>query len=119
MNTTDLTVSWGTCSSNNSWCDLLHLNLNHEVFDNLNGVYIIWSGDQVIRIGSGIIKNRIAEHRENKLITVYSNLKVTWTELHKNQMQGVEKFLAERLNPIVGERFPDRNPISVNFPNWN
>jgi hypothetical protein len=31
-------------------------------------------------------------------------------------MEGVEKYLADELDPNVGERFPDRTPISVNLP---
>lgn len=31
-------------------------------------------------------------------------------------MEGVEKYLANTLNPVVGERFPERTPIEVNLP---
>jgi len=31
-------------------------------------------------------------------------------------MEGVEKYLADTLSPVVGERFPDRTPIKVNLP---
>lgn len=111
-----MTVYWGKCNPNDSWCSLKNLNLDHEVFNDLNGVYIIWSGNEVIRLGSGIIRNRLKEHRENPEITVYPNLFVTWAKVNGNQMEGVEKFLADRLNPKVGDRFPDRTPIEVNLP---
>jgi hypothetical protein len=115
----DLKLTWGTCGNDNHWCDFLRLNLDTDYFKNLKGVYVIWNDkDKTIRVGSGIIKDRIAAHREDKEITAYKDLKVTWAEVSANQMEGVEKFLADQLNPKVGERFPDRTPISVNLPDW-
>jgi len=108
-------VSWNKCVGD-IWCDIINLNLDHKHFDNLKGVYIIWSGENVIRLGSGIIKNRLKEHRENNNINKYPNLKVTWAQINANQMEGVEAYLAEKLNPVVGERFPDCPHIVVNFP---
>ena len=110
-------VDWIKCQNDN-WCDFLTVNLSHEHFNDLHGVYIIWSGETVVRIGSGEIKDRIADHRNNQEITDYPNLKVTWAKVKANQMQGVEKYLADTLNPEIGERFPDRTPIDVNFP-WS
>ncbi len=82
----------------------------------MKGVYIIWSNDTVVRLGSGIIKDRIRDHRTNTQITKYPDLKVTWAKVNANQMEGVEKYLAETLNPKIGDRFPDRTPIKVNLP---
>jgi hypothetical protein len=112
----DLTVSWGTCGDNNHWCDFIKLDLSSDYFKDLKGVYIIWNADGVVRVGSGIIKDRIAAHREDKEITAYKDLVVTWAQVNANQMEGVEKFLADQYNPKIGERFPDRTPIKVNLP---
>lgn len=111
-----LTVNWGTCGDDSHWCSFLNLNLDTDYFKKLKGVYLIWSGDTAVRVGSGIIKDRILAHREDKEITAYKNLKVTWAEVNANQMEGVEKYLADQYNPKVGERFPDRTPITVNLP---
>ncbi|MDE5422424.1 hypothetical protein L3073_09420 [Ancylomarina sp. DW003] len=108
-------VDWIKCQNDN-WCDFLTVNLSNEHFDNLHGVYIIWSGKTVVRLGSGEIKDRIADHRDNTEITAYTNLKVTWARVNANQMQGVEKYLADTYKPAVGERFPNRTPIEVNSP---
>ncbi|HIH2750278.1 hypothetical protein L3V59_36275 [Burkholderia aenigmatica] len=110
-------LNWVKCQSGN-WCGFLTVGLDHEHFNDLKGVYIIWSGDKVVRLGSGIIKNRLAEHRENKEITKYPDLRVTWAQVNANQMKGVEKFLADKLDPLVGERFPDRTQIPVNLPQF-
>lgn len=111
-----INVTWGKCIPNNVWCNLINLNLDHEVFNNLTGVYIIWSGDRTIRVGSGIIQDRLKEHRENPEILAYGNLKVTWARVNENQMESVEKYLADTLNPLVGDRFPNKTPLEVNLP---
>lgn len=114
-----LTVNWQSCGDDAHWCNFHNLNLNSDHFNDLRGVYIIWSNvDGVIRIGSGIIKDRIADHRDDEEINGYGSLNVTWARVNANQMQGVEKYLADELNPEVGERFPNRTPIPVNLPQW-
>lgn len=110
-------LDWIKCQ-NEEWCDFSNVNLAHEHFNDLNGVYIIWSNETFVRLGSGEIKDRIADHRDNNEITEYPSLKVTWAKVNSNQMEGVEKYLANTLNPVVGERFPDRTPIEVNLP-WD
>lgn len=99
-----MNLDWIKCQ-NEEWCDFLNIKLSHEHFNDLNGVYIIWSNEVVVRLGSGEIKDRIADHRDNEEITEYPNLKVTWAKVNANQMEGVEKYLANTLNPVVGERF--------------
>ena len=113
----DLNVTWGKCGDDNHWCNFHNLDLNGNTFNNLQGVYIIWSsGGNVVRVGSGVIKDRIADHRNDAQITAHQNLLVTWAGVNANQMQGVEKYLADTYNPVVGERFPNRVAISVNHP---
>ena len=115
-NANGLSLNWGKCGDDGHWCDFHHLNLTADMFKDLKGVYIIWSGEHTVRLGSGIIKDRITEHRKNPEITSYPNLKVTWAEVNANQMEGVEKYLADTLRPAIGDAFPDRTPIPVNLP---
>lgn len=83
----------------------------------MEGVYVIWQAQgPVIRLGQGIIKNRIADHRNSRLITRYENLYVTWAPLITQYRDGVERYLAETLKPKVGDAFPDSYPIEVNLP---
>ncbi|ARN73782.1 hypothetical protein [Oceanicoccus sagamiensis] len=109
-------LQWGICGDDKHWCDFHHLNLDSDTFKDNKGVYIIWSGETVVRLGSGIIKDRISEHRGNSEINTYNNLKVTWATVKANQMEGVERYLADVLDPAVGDRFPDATPIEVNLP---
>lgn len=113
-----MNLTWIKCS-NNSWCPFLILDLRAEYFNtSRKGVYIIWqpSTGRVIRVGQGVIKDRIAEHRENNKITQYSNLSVTWAEVSSVYMDGVENYLATQLKPLIGDRFPEVSPIQVNIP---
>ena len=103
-------------ASNFLMCRLNDLDLSSEIFAGLKGVYIIWSGQETIRLGSGLISDRLKAHRDDPKINKYPNLLVTWAKVNGTQMEGVEKFLSDKLSPIVGERFPDRTPIPVNLP---
>jgi len=115
-----LNVNWGHCT-NNSWCNFLGLNLADSYFDGLEGVYIIWHGGnnaKTVRVGQGIIRDRITVHRGEAEILEYKNLGlfVTWAVVSKEKRDGIERFLAEELKPLVGEAYPDAEPIKVNLP---
>lgn len=108
---------------NNNWCSLPWLNLNHEHFNDMEGVYIIWHwGDNpaVVRVWQWIIKDRLSEHRKNPEIMMYDTTHgwchVTWASVNVLYRDWIEKYLADTLNPLVWERFPDRTSIVVNLP---
>lgn len=88
------------------------------------GVYVIWyaspSGvNKVIRVGQGDIASRLREHRSNPEILRYSSygqLKVTWTLLNSQEdRNGVEAYLYDSYSPLIGERSPAAQPISVDL----
>ena len=115
-----MNVNWNKCQGD-TWCELNNVNLKHEHFDNMTGVYIIWHGGnnpQTVRVGQGFIKDRIESHRSDSEVQAYADLGlyVTWAYVQENYLDGVEVFLAQNLNPLVGERFPDAPPIPVNLP---
>lgn len=113
-----LSVTWGKCLEG-KWCNFLNLNLANEFFDNLEGVYIIWQRNgTVIRVGQGIIRDRLTAHRNDEKILAYKKdgLFVTWAEVPTRQRDGVERYLAEHFKPLIGEKFPDVDPIEVNLP---
>lgn len=86
---------------------------------NTEGVYIIWSQgspSRVIYVGQGDIARRIKCHRERPEITQYKNLLVTWAEVSARDMNGVERYLADRWKPLVGDAYPVAVPIAVNSP---
>lgn len=117
-----MNLIWNKCVKG-IWCNFLSVNLDNAHFNNLEGVYIIWQGGgPIIRIGQGIIRDRLFAHREDKEITAYSNLFVTWTAISSQPSRdGVERYLANRLKPRVGNMFPSVNPIMINlpWPSWS
>ncbi len=91
------------------------------------GVYIIWYKPPnpnlavIVRLGQGDIAARIADHQRDEEITAYSSkgmLRVIYAPLPNNAMDGAESYLADKLNPLVGERFPDVYPTEINLP-WD
>ena len=113
-----LSVGWRNCGDDGHWCDLEKLDLVMKT----TGVYIIWhegNPSKVVRIGQGKIAERLAAHRNDPEITAYSKfgpLLVTWAAVSAAQRDGVERYLADRLNPLVGDEIPYVEPIAVNNP---
>ena len=111
-----MNLDWKKCQGD-IWGPLLTVDLNHTHFNGMEGVYIIWQkGGRVIRIGQGFIRDRLTEHRNNRAITAYNDLFVTWAPVVAQYRDGIERYLAETLKPLVGEAFPDAPPIQVNLP---
>ena len=60
-----MNVNWIKCQKDN-WCPFLTLNLDHDHFTNLSGVYVIWHGGpnpSTVYVGKGYIAQRIRSHR--------------------------------------------------------
>lgn len=113
-------IKWMKCQGE-VWCPLSTVNLGHPYFENVTGVYIIWHGGTspaTVRVGQGTVRDRLTEHRADPQIQAFANLGlfVTWAVVPGSQLDGVERFLHARLNPKVGERSPDVEPIEVNLP---
>ena len=115
-------LNWVKCEDD-VWCHLDRVDL--ESFEDVRGVYVIWNPEMdshstnVVRVGQGHINGRLADHRNDSEITDHGkdDLRVTWAAV-KGQVnrRGIERYLADRLNPLVGSRFPDVTPIQVNLP---
>jgi len=86
------------------------------------GVYIIWHGGQtprVVRVGQGDVAGRLSAHSRDPVITKYAQfggLYTTWAAVPIAYRDGVERFLADRLNPLIGDRHPAVVPVPVNLP---
>jgi hypothetical protein len=110
-------LSWIKCGTAD-WCPFETVNLAGL---NAYGVYVIWhAGVQpwTVRVGQGSIAERLIAHRADALITAHRGhgLYVTWASVPAAHVNGVENYLANQLQPKVGERFPNVVPISVNLP---
>ena len=117
---TPMVLSWVKCVSS-VWCKLSAVNLDHEHFVDMAGVYVIWHGGDnpsVVYVGQGVIEDRLRSHRTDERIQEYANLDlyVTWARVEPANRDGVERYLRDKWKPKVGDRFPDANPIEVNSP---
>jgi hypothetical protein len=119
-----MVLKWGKCEGH-AWCSLLKVDLSCEYFDDLEGVYIIWYGDNpygsTVRVGQGFIKDRLTDHKEDPEILEYKPLYVTWARVKAgSDRDGIERYLGETLVPLTPKepRFPNVEPISVNLP-WD
>jgi hypothetical protein len=85
------------------------------------GVYVIWhdgNPGRTIYVGQGDLRPRLAEHRKDPAITQYAThgtLRVTWAVIPWYQADGVERYLAETLPPLIADERPDAAPIAVNW----
>lgn len=114
-----INLKWFKCGDDQHWCSLKDLNLTGVTE---RGVYIIWfagNPGKVVRVGQGDVADRLLKHRADRQITTFANrgkLLVTWASVPAHQMDGVERYLADKWNPLVGDAFPDVRPIAVNSP---
>lgn len=116
-----LQLAW-VMSEANTWLRLKDANLSSVKTE---GVYVIWMpGSDVdgapiyIRVGQGDVADRIACHRLDEDVQEYENgnLRFTFARVDRAQRGGVERYLAEKLQPLVGDRFPTDPMIAVNLP---
>lgn len=107
-------------SEADTWLDFMSADLSD--LTNEIGVYVIWTASEdftrCIRVGQGVLKDRIYAHRQDRAIAGYAHhdLRVTFALVAPMLLDGVEAFLADKLYPLVGERFPDVYQIPVNLP---
>ncbi len=111
-------LNWVRCGEDRHFCSLEWLNLTNT---SDVGVYIIWcSGDRVVRVGQGDIRERLSEHRRDNNILRHRSrgqLLVSWASVSDSCLRGkVERYLGDALDPIEGGRFPDVTPTQVNLP---
>ena len=113
-------LNWIKCHGD-VWCKLSAVNLAHSHFENMHGVYAIWHGGDnahTVRVGKGYVRDRLQAHRNDPEVQAYARLGlyVTWASVPAQSQDGVEAYLAQRLTPKVGERFPQAVPAQVNLP---
>lgn len=107
-------------STQNEW-----LNPRRTNWDSVSGygVYIIWTtgtilgGPTYLKVGQGDIRSRMQAHLRDTRITRHGELRFTFAKVNQWQMNGVERYLGDVLQPLVAERFPDSPHIRVNLPN--
>ena len=121
-----LPLSWRGCGGDGHWCNFLQLNLKRDSLAK-GGVYVIWSEEATgarkttVYVGQGKpVTDCLARHREEATITRHQKdgriLRVTWAKVGKEQRGGVERYLADTLDPLEGDRWSNDDPVRVNLP---
>ena len=134
---TMVTLRWQRCIKNSLWCQFNKKLLNDGRLETrlvdhsigISGVYIIWTGIEertVLKVGSGIIKDKLAVDLRDPEIQAYkpTRLYVTWASTlsvvgAKDIQKGIEKFLEVVFKPKLMEGLPDIELVMVNLPRWN
>ena len=102
----------------NGWHDLNSVELEDA---KVYGVYVIWhEGDpgRVVCVGQGNIRDRLKFHRRNaevKKFAKHGTLRVMWAAVEVHLVDGVERYLADHLKPLVADVRRDATPIVVNL----
>ena len=135
---TMVTVHWQRCIKNSLWCQFNEKLLNDGRLEarlgdysvGINGIYIIWTGIDnnrtVLKVGSGIIKDKLAEDLKDPEVQAHkpTRLYVTWAStlsvIGAEEIQkGIEKFLGVVFKPKLKENLSDVDLVMVNLPRWN
>ena len=117
---------WSKCKDKKNpsgqWCDFWKLNTD-SITAKL-GVYVIWADIgflYTLYVGKGEIAKRIEAHRgEEDFISCRDDgekMFVTWHPFPEKELKGRERYLADLLEPDIGERHPKKErPIKTDPP---
>lgn len=121
-----LTLNWQHIDTNNQYLRLNDVILDTSYFAFLRGVYIIWyqDGSHAIVVYAGqakqdLIRDRLYARRNDLQIRKRASagtLYVAVAAAATDDIDGIERFLHDSLNPLVRDRTPNTDPISVNLP---
>ena len=94
------------------------------------GIYIVRQTDgPAVVVGQGEVKDSLSTLRKDPRVLRHdspgSPLLATWAivagmkqtkMLYSGQLDGIERYLAETLKPLIGKRYPDVPPVPVPLP---
>jgi hypothetical protein len=107
------------------------LNLEDKSFDNLSGVFCIFSDSarpistalhpvrptyRTVHVGTGDIRERITALRVDPSIKRHGPQSVTWAEVPKAMQERIATYLTDQLNPAERNVYLDIEPLPVNLP---
>jgi hypothetical protein len=118
----EMRVVWKKCA-HGSWCELYKLNIAHDYFNNLEGVYILWyknedGGKTILSVGGGLIATELKKLKEDTAVLAFESyeLSVTWTAIDSKKHNSIIKFLIKSLNPMLTKNAPGGFSKKVNLP---
>ena len=103
------------------WHELMKLDFSEPSYNRLRGIFIIWHGGsepRVIYIGQGNIAKVLEKLRLRREIENFESLGlyVTWAKFKPEQMNGVHRFLNDKLRPMLSMSKIEEHQIYVNLP---
>lgn len=115
-----LAVFWNRCADD-TWADLNAVDLDDPHFDGFEGVYVVWHGGtrpEVVCVGQGVIRERLAAHRADPAVQAYKahTLFATWARVERPARAGAERFLLEATRPKLAAPLPAEPPLEINLP---
>ena len=122
----ELTLNWQHLDDKNEYLRLKDVLLDTPYFDCLSGVYIIWCQDvarPTVYAGQAqdLIRDRLYARRNDLQIREHAaihTLYVAFAEAATDDIDGIERFLHDSLNPLVRDRAPNSDSIPVNLPDF-
>src|SRR5271154_5467487 len=98
------------------WAELHAVDLESPHFNGMQGVYVVWHGGktpETVRVGQGDIRQAILSLRADQQVQAFKpeKLYVTWAKVDKIMRDGVERFIAESLQPLVKTAAPASPPV--------
>jgi hypothetical protein len=102
-----------------------------------DGVYVIYSpvdafsaanafalknmfgAPKTVYVGQGVVADRLQQHRSNQTMRSMNSqntLVVAFAPVAASLRDGVERYLANRLQPMLGDVHPNAAPVAVNLP---
>jgi|GEM_PF-4583406 len=113
----DLKLNWAR--GVDGWMLLDQLNLNDPSFNDLFGVYVLWSSKEILKVGSGRIRDEIQKDKTNREITEQDGLMITWAGVEPDKTESVKKYLISLLKPeMIEPSTLEAIEISANTP-WD
>jgi hypothetical protein len=118
----ELNLRWVRCQYPDGirdWCALASVDLAKVT---AAGVYVVWyagNPGRYLRVGQGLIAERLAAQRLDDEVTAYAMLgplRVSWAVVPQADRDGVERFLADNCRPLIADFHPRVLPIAVNLP---
>lgn len=116
-------VQWEKCKKGD-WCRLSELDLAHNHFDDMEGVYLIWYEVEkpvCLRVGQGFIRDCLIWELNDHDIQAQrkkQELFVTWARVGSTFRSPVARYIIEELEPVLECTCPDTGCIEVNLP-WH
>jgi CheY-like chemotaxis protein len=117
----DAFVQWEKCERG-TWCILSELDLDHGHFNDIEGVYVIWQGEEnpvALRADQGLIRECLAKERDDRDLLAgreQHEIYVTWAAVNPRFRDGVVRYIKEALKLELENSYLDVPPIGVNLP---